>query len=283
MARSKSEGLVEKAEKLKALHRPGNPLVLANVWDVATARVVEEAGAEAIATTSAGVAFASGYPDGERIPRDRMLAAIATVCSSVSVPVTADVEAGYGPTPEDVHVTVRGVLDAGAVGINLEDGGAPGTLVDLPRQIEKVRAAREEADRRGVPLVLNARTDVFLDRIGPESGRLEEAVRRGAAYRDAGADCVFVPGVTDAETIGALVERIRCPVNVLAGAGSPAVPELARLGVARVSLGSGPVRAALTLMRRLVEELHDRGTYSALDGIRSHASVNELMEPPRGL
>ena len=264
MARSKSEGLVEKAEKLKALHRPGNPLVLANVWDVATARVVEEAGAEAIATTSAGVAFASGYPDGERIPRDRMLAAIATVCSSVSVPVTADVEAGYGPTPQDVRVTVRGVLDAGAVGINLEDGGAPGTLVDLPRQIEKVRAAREEADRRGVPLVLNARTDAFHPGALPPDRQFAEAVRRGNAYRAAGADCVFVPFVGDSGTIERLVKEIAAPLNILGAPDAPSLTSLEALGVRRVTFGSAPMRATLGLVRRMAKEWKEKGTYGTL-------------------
>jgi 2-methylisocitrate lyase-like PEP mutase family enzyme len=269
----------EKAERLRALHRGGRPLVLANVWDAATARIVERAGSPAIATTSAGIAFACGYPDGERIPRDRMLAAIATICRAVSVPVTADVEAGYGPTPEDVRRTVRDVLEAGAVGINLEDGNVEpgGTLADLDLQVEKIRAARDEAGRMGVPIVVNARTDVYLDRIGPEEGRLDLAIRRGEAYRDGGAACVFVPGLTDGPTIGEIVRRLGCPVNVLAGAGSPPIAELARLGVARVSLGSGPMRAALSLMDRIAREVATLGTYSALEGIVPHAAVNELM------
>ncbi len=276
---SSFQRLREKAERLRALHQRGRPLLLANAWDAATAHVAERAGSEAIATTSAGIAFARGYPDGEKIPRERMLEGIAAICAAVSVPVTADVEAGYGPTPEDVRRTVRGVLEAGAVGINLEDGNARpgGALADLAIQIEKIRAARDEADRAGVPIVVNARTDVFLDRIGPEDGRLDLAVRRGEAYRDAGADCVFVPGVTDPATIEEIVRRLGCPVNVLAGADSPPVGELARLGVARVSLGSGPMRAALSLVERLTRELLTRGTYSSLEGIVPHASVNEMM------
>lgn len=272
-------GLREKAEELRALHRGNRPLVLVNAWDAATARIFERAGSAAVATTSAGVAFASGYPDGEKIPVDRMLEAVARICRAVSVPVTADMEAGYGASPEQLHRTASGVLEAGAVGLNLEDAsdrsGEP--LSDLSVQIEKIRAVREAGNRRGVAIVLNARTDVYLKGVGPESERFEETVRRGKAYRDAGADCVFVPGLTDPGIIGALVRQLECPINILAVAGSPSIGDLAKLGVARVSLGSGPIRAAMSLMERLAAEVLTQGTYSALEGIVSHASMNELM------
>lgn len=272
-------GLREKAEELRALHRGNRPLVLVNAWDAATARIFERAGSAAVATTSAGIAFASGYPDGEKIPVDRMLEAVARICRAVSVPVTADMEAGYGASPEQLHRTASGVLEAGAVGLNLEDAsdrsGEP--LSDLSVQIEKIRAVREAGNRRGVAIVLNARTDVYLKGVGPESERFEETVRRGKAYRDAGADCVFVPGLTDPGIIGALVRQLECPINILAVAGSPSIGDLAKLGVARVSLGSGPIRAAMSLMERLAAEVLTQGTYSALEGIVSHASMNELM------
>ncbi len=269
----------EKAEALRALHRPGHPLVLINAWDCASARILAEAGAPAVATTSAGIAFSCGYPDGEKISRDLMLEAVARICGAVAVPVTADVEAGYGASPEDAYRTAAGALEAGAAGLNLEDGGggAGQPLVELALQVEKIRAVREAEELAGVPLVLNARTDVFLDAVGPEGERLDEAVRRGKAYHRAGADCVFVPGVTDPAIIAALVLRLDCPINVLASAGSPSIAELARLGVARVSLGSGPMRAALTLFERLVKEVSERGTYSSLEGIVSHGAMNERM------
>ena len=271
--------LREKAERLRALHRGNRPLVLVNAWDAATARIFERAGSAAIATTSAGIAFSSGYPDGQKIPRGRMVEAVARICKAVSVPVTADMEAGYGDSPEELHRAVSGVLDAGAVGMNLEDGAsAPGEpLTDLRLQLEKIRAVREACGRLGVPIVLNARTDAYLDRVGSEDEMFEETIRRGEAYRDAGADCVFVPGLTDRSIIGELVRRLACPINVLAVAGSPSIGDLASLGVARVSLGSGPVRAAMSLMQRLAEEVLTHGTYSALEGIVSHASMNELM------
>jgi 2-methylisocitrate lyase-like PEP mutase family enzyme len=273
------EDLRRKAEKLRALHRPGHPLVLVNAWDAATARIFEKAGSAAIATTSAGIAFASGYPDGQKISRELMLEAVARVCAAVSLPVTADMEAGYGNAAEDMDRTAAGLLEAGAVGLNLEDGtGRPeAPLADLALQCEKIRAVVAAGRRHGVPIVLNARTDVYLRGVGPESGRLAETIRRGRAYRNAGADCVFVPGVTDSSMIAALVEGLACPVNVLAVAGSPSIVDLARLGVARVSLGSGPMRAAMTQMRRLAEEVLTKGTYTSLEEIVSHASMNDLM------
>ena len=273
-----ADDLPSKAEKLRALHRPGRPLVLVNAWDAATARIAEKAGSKAVATTSAGIAFACGYPDGQKISRERMVEAVAAICAAVSVPVTADVEAGYGGDPGDAARTAELVLDAGAVGMNLEDGTglADAPLVDAERHAAKIRAAVAAGARRGVRIVINARTDVYLARVGPEAGRLDEAVRRGRAYLDAGADCVFVPGVTDRAVIAALVERLACPVNVLAVSGSPPAAELARLAVARISLGSGPMRAAMTLFERTAREALTAGTWSSLDGITSHAAMNEL-------
>ena len=271
--------LSRKADTLRALHRPGAPLVLVNAWDAASARIVEKAGSPAVATTSAGIAFASGFPDGQKIPRERMMEVVGRISASVSVPVTADVEAGYGDSGDDLRRTVALVLEAGAVGMNLEDGTgrSEAPLQDLALQVEKIRAVVDECRRLGVAVVLNARTDVYLDRVGPEAGRFDETIRRAVAYRDAGADCLFVPGVTDPDVIGALVERLACPVNVLAAAGSPSLAELSRLGVARVSLGSGPMRAAMTLLERLTADVLSKGTFSALDGLLTHATMNALM------
>jgi 2-methylisocitrate lyase-like PEP mutase family enzyme len=274
------ETLGRKADALRALHRPGRPIVLVNVWDCGSARILEASGAPAIATTSAGIAFSRGYPDGEQIPRDLMLAEVERIAASVAVPVTADLESGYGASPEGLERLAADVLEAGAVGLNLEDhvGVREAPLVDLHLQLEKLRALREASARRDVPLVINARTDAFLRGIGSPREMLDETIRRGRAYRDGGADCVFAPGVTDPGIIHRLVREIDFPINVLAVAGSPPIGELARLGVARVSLGSGPARAALTLLDRLAGELAQHGTYSALQGILPHARINELME-----
>jgi 2-methylisocitrate lyase-like PEP mutase family enzyme len=264
----------------RQMHRGPKALLLPNVWDVASARIIEEAGFPAIATTSAGIAFSLGYPDGQKISREEMLARVGRIVRAVNVPVSADVEAGYGNRPEDAAETAQGVIEAGAVGINLEDGtGDPqNPLVELSLQLEKIRAIREAALNVGVLLVLNARTDVYLDQVGPPEVRYFETMNRVRAYRDAGADCVFVPGLRDQQTISQLVRDAQCPVNILAGPGSPSIPELEKLGVARVSLGSGPMRATLGLLRRLAEELKATGTYSAMDGAPSHAQVNSLLK-----
>jgi len=268
-----------KGAALRAMHRGPRILLLPNAWDVASARVLEEAGFGAMATTSAGIAFTLGYPDGQRISREEMLRVVARIVAAVGVPVTADMEAGYGDRPEDAAKTARGVMEAGAVGMNLEDrtDDRRHPLMDLPLQLEKVAAVQEAARTAGVPIVLNARTDVFLLQVGPPEKRYDMALQRLAAFRDAGADCVFVPGLRDAEAIGRLVQDLQCPVNVLAGPGFPSVPELEKLGVARVSLGSGPMRATLGLLRKMAEELKTTGTYQTMEGAPSHADVNRMM------
>ena len=269
-----------KAEAFRALHHSADPLLLVNVWDIASACIVEQAGFPALATTSAGIAFAEGYPDGEQIHPDHMFARVAQIAQAVSVPVTADVEAGYGQTPEGAFRTAQSVISGGAVGMNFEDatGDPERPLADLSLQVERIRAIREAAAKFDVALVLNARTDVYLLQVGEASGRYDETVRRLSALRDAGADCVFAPGARDAETIGRLVRDLHCPLNILAVPGGPSVSELAALGVKRISLGSGPMRAAMGALRRLAEEVKTTGTWSAMEGAPSHAEMNELMK-----
>jgi 2-methylisocitrate lyase-like PEP mutase family enzyme len=270
-----------KADTFRKLHDGSRILILPNAWDVASARLLEEAGFAAIATTSAGVAWAVGYPDGERIGRLTMLEAVRRITSRVSLPVTADMLAGFGPTPEDAAETVRGVIDAGAVGLNLEDGsGDPhNPLVEVSLHVAKIRAARAAAAAAGVAVVINARTDVFLAAAGASETRLDEAVRRANAYREAGADCLFVPGVQDSETITRLARLIAGPLNILARAGIPPIAELARLGVSRLSVGSGPMLAALGRLRRIAGELMGPGTFAAMteDAI-SYGEMNELLK-----
>jgi 2-methylisocitrate lyase-like PEP mutase family enzyme len=268
-----------KAAAFLAMHSAEEILLLPNAWDVASARIIEEAGFGSVATTSAGIAFSLGYPDGQEISRDEMLAVVARMAGAIKVPLTADVEAGYGDTPEDVARTAQAVIEAGAVGMNLEDatGDPEHPLVELALQLEKIRAVRVTARRLQIPLVLNARTDVYLLQVGDPAGRYDETVRRLRAFRYAGADCVFAPGLRDAPTIGRLVADLQCPVNILAGPGSPSVTELRKLGVARISLGSGPMRAALGHLRHLAEELKTHGTYKTMEGAPSHAELNRLM------
>jgi 2-methylisocitrate lyase-like PEP mutase family enzyme len=268
-----------KAMVFRAMHRGGKILVLPNAWDVASARVFEEAGFGALATTSAGVAFSLGYPDGQRISREEMLARVGRIARAVKIPVTADVEAGYGLRPEDAARTATEVIAAGAVGLNLEDstGDSAHPLVDLPLQLERIRAVKAAALKTGVLLVLNARSDVYLGKVGEPAKRYDESVRRLVAYRDAGADCVFLPGVADADTIGQIVRDTQCPVNILVGPGSPSVPELEKLGVARVSIGSSAMRATLGLVKRIGDELKASGTYTSLEGGISYAGVNRML------
>jgi len=268
-----------KAVSFRTMHRGPKMLVLPNAWDVASARVFENAGFGAIASTSAGVAFSLGYPDGQKITREEMLARVARIAKAVKVPVTADVESGYGNRPEDAQRTAREVIESGAVGLNLEDatGDANQPLADLSLQVEKIRAVKAAALKTGVLLVLNARTDVFLAQVGPPETRYHETIRRGIAYRDAGADCVFVPGLRDAGTIRKLVQDVKCPVNILVGPGSPMIPELQTLGVARVSVGSSAMCATLGLVKRIAEELRSSGTYSTLEGGIAYADVNKML------
>jgi len=269
----------QKANAFRELHHGGKALLLPNVWDVASARIIEEAGFPAIATTSAGIAFSLGYPDGQKISREEMLARVARIARAVKVPVTADVEAGYGERPEDAAETARGVIEAGAVGMNLEDGTEDPELPlsPLTLQLERIRAVREAAMQSGVLLVLNARTDVYLAQVGEPELRYSVTLKRALAYRDAGADCIFVPGVKDPEIIRQLVQDLKCPVNILAGPGSPSVLELEKLGVARVSLGSTPMRATLGLLKKMAEELKASGTYGSLEGAPAHGEVNKML------
>src|SRR5437870_79658 len=197
----------DKAETFRTMHRGPHILLLPNAWDVASARIFEEAGFKAIATTSAGIAFTLGYPDGQRISREEMLEVVARIVAAVKIPVTADMEAGYGDRPEDAAQTAQGVIEAGAVGMNLEDRSddRQHPLVSLPLQLEKVAAMKEAAQAAGVPIVLNARTDVFLLQVGAPEKRYDMALQRLAAFRDGGADCIFAPGLRDAHTIGRLV------------------------------------------------------------------------------
>lgn len=269
-----------KAEEFRRMHDRSRILILVNVWDAMSARAVEEAGGRAIATSSATLAHSIGYADGQAAPRDEFVAAIARIARAVEAPVTADIESGFGRTPSEVAETVRMVVEAGAVGINLEDGMQErrGELYEAAQALERLGAAREAAAKASVPIVINARTDVFLLGVGPQEERLDHAVRRANLYREAGADCLFVPGVRDAQTIGELARQINGPINILAGPTSPPAGELERLGVARLSVGSWPGLAALTLARKIAQELLGAGTYAFMTGAITYPEANSMMK-----
>ncbi|HZP53221.1 isocitrate lyase/phosphoenolpyruvate mutase family protein [Actinocrinis sp.] len=271
----------DKAEQFHALHRRGEPVILANAWDVASACVVQDAGAKAVATTSAGVAWSLGAPDGDRLDRESALALIARVARAVHVPVTADIEEGFGATPADVAETIRGVLAAGAVGVNIEDAlhvpSDDGPLRAVADQTRRIAAARQAAAAAGVRLFINARLDTYLLSVGDPDGRLDATLERAAAYVAAGASGVFVPGVVDPKTVAALADGIDAPLNVLTGPGAPPIPELAALGVARVSLGSSIASAAYGLVQRATREAFTTGTYEAISAPLDYGTLNKLI------
>ncbi len=270
-----------RAEGFLALHRGPRILVLGSVWDVASAVVFEQAGFAALGTSSAGIAYVHGRPDDEGLPRAAMIEAVRAIAARVSIPVSADMLTGFGATPEAVADTCRLVLDAGAIGVNLEDSAPDGSkaLADAVLQSEKLRAVRATAGAYGVPLVVNARTDSYWLKLGDAATSLRTSIERANAYRAAGADCLFVPGALDPATIRTLVREIDGPVNILAMPGCPPVAELEQLGVRRVSQGSGPARAALKTARTIARELLDRGTYASYhDAAVSYPDANALFD-----
>ena len=263
------------ARAFAALHRRGIPLVLCNVWDAASARIVQAAGAPAVATGSAGVSYALGYADGEQVPPDEMFAAIARIARVLDVPLSADVEAGYGSSPDQVVATMQRVLDAGAVGVNVEDWDVPRwDVFPVDHARDRIAAIKQ---RFGDALFVNARTDMYLHDVGDPARRLEATIERLRAFEAAGADGVFVPGTADPRIIGALVKTTALPLNVLAGPSMPPVADLARLGVARVSTGSWPMRSILAETRAIAFELRDRGTFAFTERAIPYAEMNALF------
>jgi 2-methylisocitrate lyase-like PEP mutase family enzyme len=274
---------IQLATRFQALHDPAAPLALANVWDVASARVVAAAGASAIATTSAGVAWGLGAADGNRVDRDLLLAQLARIVAAVDLPVTADIESGFGDTPGKVATTVARVLETGAVGINIEDAHPAPASPDQPlrpiaEQATRLAAARSAANHARIPLYINARIDVFLRGAGEQSERLAETLDRARAYLDAGASGIFVLGVRDPETIAALTAGIDAPVNVGGAPGALSVAELGGLGVARVSMGSAVAQAAYALVDLAARELLEAGTYESVREAFDYPVINGLMK-----
>lgn len=274
---------LDKILAFRALHADGRVLVLPNAWDVASACVMADAGAAAIATTSAGVAWSLGAPDGDHLGRDRALDLITRVAAAVDVPVTADIEGGYGSDPDEVADTVRGVIGAGAVGVNIEDADHRGSspLRPVDEQCERIAAARHAANTEDLPLFINARVDTYLLGVGDPATRLPATLERAAAYLAAGADGIFVPGVTDLDTVAVLAKEVPAPLNVMAGPGAPAVAELAGVGVARVSVGPAIALAAYAVVRHSTRELLSAGTYSALAAALEYRRVDALMPRAR--
>lgn len=257
--------LAAKARALTALHIKGDPLVLPNAWDAASAFVITGAGAKAIATSSAACAWSIGRADGNHMTREEALGQIARIAGAVDVPVTADIETGYG---DDAALadTIRATIEAGAVGVNLEDsGGDPLYPIDVAAH--RISVARSAAAELGVPVHINARVDVYFEPVGLPEERLALTAERAAAYLAAGASSIFVPGVRELETIRRLTAAIAAPVNILAGSATPSVAELAAAGVGRISVGSGLSLSLLATLRERVAELLGTGSFAAIGGI----------------
>ena len=257
----------ERAVQFRQLHHQAPLLVLPNVWDAASARIVEQAGFPAIATTSSGVATALGYRDGQQISRQMLIEALARITRVVECPVTADIEAGYGSSIAEVLQTVKAVIETGVVGINIEDSllHEEQALAELSYQVELITALRELATSLDMPFVINARVDVFLRAIGKPESRFEHAVQRANAYLQAGADCIYPIGMLERMTIANLVKEINGPINILGGPAALALAECEQLGVARVSLAGGLMRAALGYIRAIAAELFEYGTYTSMN------------------
>ncbi|MDD2307356.1 MAG: isocitrate lyase/phosphoenolpyruvate mutase family protein [Prolixibacteraceae bacterium] len=264
----------DKAELFLKYHQDKEILVLLNSWDPGSSKLIEACGYKAIATTSMGIAASLGYPDCEVIQLSEMIQVITGIVNAVQVPVTVDIEAGYGNNVNEIIESVTKIIATGIVGINIEDSiELSAELIDENEFCERISAIRALADSLGFHLVINARTDSFYTSSGSTREKLAESIKRGNKYREAGADCIFVQPVWEKETISTLVKEINAPINILSnptiGGGSPlSVRELQDLGVARLSLGSGLMKATLALIKKVADELSEKGTYNILlDGL----------------
>lgn len=273
-----------KAELFRAMHSGPRLLLLPNAWDAISARIVVAAGLHAIATTSGGVAWALGYADGEAAPWDEVVAATARIARAVPAPVTADIETGYGDTPQAVARSIRDIIAAGAVGVNLEDGlrsGAPAPIRTIEDAAARIRAAREAASEAGVPIVINARTDLYIKHVGDEAWRFDEAVARARAYLAAGADCFYPIALHDMATLGRLCRAVAAPVNINVRAGLPSVAELEALGVRRASTATALPLMAMGTLRQVLEQMRATHRFDAVAPAMSHPEAQRLFAPPQ--
>ncbi|HEX7867233.1 MAG TPA: isocitrate lyase/phosphoenolpyruvate mutase family protein [Variovorax sp.] len=272
-----SDAQQQKTDIFHRLHTGPDPLVLVNAWDAASARIVERAGATVIGTTSAGMAWSLGYADGERMPVGELIAACARICRVAGVPVSVDVESGYGDSTQAVCDVAGALIDMGAAGVNIEDGTRPGTRELAPPEVQCERiAAIRKLDAR---FFINARTDVYFVPWDDPAARFEEALRRAKLYAEAGADGIFVPGMSNLEEIARLSGALGVPLNVYAGyAGAPPAETLARAGARRISLGCGPLQSALGLVSRIAGEAFEHGRFGMMgEGMLSVGELNALF------
>jgi 2-methylisocitrate lyase-like PEP mutase family enzyme len=269
---------VEKAEKFRSLHDRRRVLILPNAWDIPSARVFEDEGFPAVATSSAGMLVSLGYPDGEGIPRKEFLSTVGRMAKALSVPLSVDVVGGFGTSAEGVSRSVRAVVKTGAIGINIEDFvHSTKKLLPIEKQTARLKALVRLRGSSKIPFVINARTDALRYAQGGDEEKFEDALRRGATYRDLGADCIYPMGLTEAGAIARFVKELDFPINVMVRKGLPPVSDLQRMGVARVSFGPSASYAALGLLHRASREVREKGTYETLvEGAISFDELNSL-------
>ena len=265
----------ETAKSFHRLHEGPEPLLLPNAWDAGSARLMESLGAKAVATTSAGVAWTHGYPDGDVLPVRMLVSTVVAITRAIRVPLTVDVEGGYSDEPSAVEETVARVVEAGAVGINIEDGSNTPDLLCL-----KIERAKRAGDHFGIDLFVNARTDVYLRGLAPEDKRVTETLSRARLYRDAGASGLFVPGLREPGEIRAVAAEVGLPLNVMAWPGLPAAAQLAELGVRRLSAGSGIAQALWGKGAALGADFLRSGKSEPLgEGAMPYPAINALFVP----
>ena len=270
---------VDRARSLRDMHDRAQILLLPNAWDAGSARLFEQRGFAAVATTSGGMAWSLGYQDGEHVPLTEVLAVVARMTRVCSVPVTVDFESGYGATPQAVAASVRAVIEVGAAGINLEDGTpGHGPMRSLDAAAARIAAARYAATEAGVPLVINARVDLWMhDGAHDATARMDEAVQRARAYLIAGADCIYPIGLNDLAALAAFVRAVDAPVNVAAGPTMPSLPELARMGVARVTTATRLTTLAFGAVDHAVAEVLTTGRFDSLASAFTYSDAQQLF------
>jgi 2-methylisocitrate lyase-like PEP mutase family enzyme len=271
---------VKRAQTLRALHRPPI-LLLPNAWDLMSARIFAGAGYPAIATTSGGVAWALGYADGEKTPWNEVVDATAKIAGAVSVPVTADIEAGYGKTPEEVARHVVEIVEAGAAGVNLEDG-AGGGLRSVEDAAARIAATRRAVSDAGFDVVINARTDVYLHGSGDAAAKQDEAIKRGKAYLAVGADCIYVFALVDLAPITSITRALAAPVNIMGRAGTPPLAALEAAGVARVSIATGATLVVASHLQQLAKDLRAKGDFGMLEHRMMRPEAQQLFGQQKG-
>ena len=272
----------EKAIHFRNFHQGRHILILPNAWDVVSARIFEELGVQAIATTSGGISASLGYPDGQKISLVQMLEVIERISRAVSIPVSADMEAGYGDTIEEIEIMARGLISSGAVGLNIEDATRrpEKPLSAIGEMTDKIKAIRKVSRLVDVPLFINARTDAYQTKDEEETLRIRNVIERGKAYLEAGADCIFPFGLASSEAISKVTQELNGHININVRSNSLTIGELERLGVERVSFGTGTIRSTLGTLRKIVTELKETGTYETIRSLAiAQDELNRLFSP----